>query len=320
MIWIIILGLILIVFIIIFICKVKSDKNKIKQLNQQLTEELKKWGTLQQEIVQFKLNNEELKENNIYLKNQLEAALQNNKNVEENLNSQYTALMENVAAAELRLEQVSKQVEERTNELNTVAATFKELDDKANEVRAQNVAAANELNSYKVELQQIIKELDDAKETNRSLTLNASKNKLNWFDFGLSNKEIKLIETIAEISGLYPELTKDMATIEWKKIWLPKFQDLANTANLAVRGIYRLVLKRDENISYVGQAVNIKERWYEHVKKMLGADTKGTEKLYNYRPEDFYWTVLETNTSDLNSAERYWIEYYCCKEIGLNKK
>lgn len=320
MIWIIILGLILIVFIIIFICKVKSDKNKIKQLNQQLTEELKKWGTLQQEIVQFKLNNEELKENNIYLKNQLEAALQNNKNVEENLNSQYTALMENVAAAELRLEQVSKQVEERTNELNTVAATFKELDDKANEVRAQNVAAANELNSYKVELQQIIKELDDAKETNRSLTLNASKNKLNWFDFGLSNKEIKLIETIAEISGLYPELTKDMATIEWKKIWLPKFQDLVNTANLAVRGIYRLVLKRDENISYVGQAVNIKERWYEHVKKMLGADTKGTEKLYNYRPEDFYWTVLETNTSDLNSAERYWIEYYCCKEIGLNKK
>lgn len=320
MIWIIILGLILIVFIIIFICKVKSDKNKIKQLNQQLTEELKKWGTLQQEIVQFKLNNEELKENNIYLKNQLEAALQNNKNVEENLNSQYTALMENVAAAELRLEQVSKQVEERTNELNTVAATFKELDDKANEVRAQNVAAANELNSYKVELQQIIKELDDAKETNRSLTLNASKNKLNWFDFGLSNKEIKLIETIAEISGLYPELTKDMATIEWKKIWLPKFQDLVNTANLAVRGIYRLVLKRDENISYVGQAVNIKERWYEHVKKMLGADIKGTEKLYNYRPEDFYWTVLETNTSDLNSAERYWIEYYCCKEIGLNKK
>ena len=160
------------------------------------------------------MNNEELKENNTYLKNQLEAALQNNKNAEENLNSRYTALIENVAAAELRLEQVNKQVEERTNELNTVAAAFKELDDKANEVRAQNVAAASELNSYKVELQQIIKELDDAKETNRSLTLNASKNKLNWFDFGLSNKEIKLIETIAEISGLYPELTKDMATIE----------------------------------------------------------------------------------------------------------
>ena len=223
-----------------------------------------------------------------YLKSQLEAALQNNQNAEEALSSRYTALTDSVAAAELRLGQLNKQVEERANELNTVAAAFKELDDKANEARAQNVAAASELNSYKIELQQIIKELDDAKETSRAALLKDYKNEENWFDFDLSNKEIKLVETIKEISSLYPELTKDLATIEWKKLWLPKFQDLANTNGLAVKGIYRLVLKDDENISYVGQAVNIKERWYEHAKKMIGADTKGTEKLYRYRPEDFY--------------------------------
>lgn len=223
-----------------------------------------------------------------YLKNQLEAALQNNQNAEEALSSRYTALTDSVAAAESRLEQLNKQVEERAKELNTVAAAFKELDDKANEARAQNVAAASELNSYKIELQQIIKELDDAKETSRVALLKDYKNEGNWFDFDLSNKEIKLVETIKEISSLYPELTKDLATIEWKKLWLPKFQDLVNTNGLAVRGIYRLVLKDDENISYVGQAVNIKERWYEHAKKMIGADTKGTEKLYRYRPEDFY--------------------------------
>ena len=165
-----------------------------------------------------------------------------------------------------------------------------------------------------------IKELDDAKETSRAALLKDYKNEGNWFDFDLSNKEIKLVETIKEISSLYPELTKDLATIEWKKLWLPKFQDLVNTNGLAVRGIYRLVLKDDENISYVGQAVNIKERWYEHAKKMIGADTKGTEKLYRYRPEDFYWTVLETGTNDLNTSEHYWIQYYCCKEVGLNKK
>lgn len=255
-----------------------------------------------------------------YLKNQLEAALQNNQNAEEVLSSRYTALTDSVAAAESRLEQLNKQVEERAKELNTVAAAFKELDDKANEARAQNVAAASELNDYKIELQQIIKELDDAKETSRAALLKDYKNEGNWFDFDLSNKEIKLVETIKEISSLYPELTKDLATIEWKKLWLPKFQDLVNTNGLAVRGIYRLVLKDDENISYVGQAVNIKERWYEHAKKMIGADTKGTEKLYRYRPEDFYWTVLETGTNDLNASEHYWIQYYCCKEVGLNKK
>ena len=263
---------------------------------------------------------QELTDERDYLKNQLEVALNNNQNAEEALSSRYNTLTDSVAAAELRLEQLNKQVEERANELNTVAAAFKELDDKANEARAQNVAAASELNSYKIELQQIIKELDDAKETSRAALLKDYKNEENWFDFDLSNKEIKLVETIKEISSLYPELTKDLATIEWKKLWLPKFQDLVNANGLAVKGIYRLVLKDDENISYVGQAVNIKERWYEHAKKMIGADTKGTEKLYRYRPEDFYWTVLETGTNDLNTSEHYWIQYYCCKEVGLNKK
>lgn len=74
---------------------------------------------------------------------------------------------------------------------------------------------------------------------------------------------------------------------------------------LNVRGIYRLVLKSDENISYVGQATNIGSRWREHIKKMVGADSKGSEKLYQYRPEDFYWTVVERNSENLNQAEHY---------------
>lgn len=32
---------------------------------------------------------------------------------------------------------------------------------------------------------------------------------------------------------------------------------------------------------------------------------KGTERLYQYRPEDFFWGVLERDSKDLNSAENY---------------
>ena len=35
---------------------------------------------------------------------------------------------------------------------------------------------------------------------------------------------------------------------------------MANEHDLAHAGIYRLVLKEDENVCYVGQAVNIKDR------------------------------------------------------------
>lgn len=121
----------------------------------------------------------------------------------------------------------------------------------------------------------------------------------------------------------YPDLKTDIAAIEWKKIWLPKLQTMCSIYGLdGLRGVYRLVLKRDEKVCYVGQAVNIKDRWYQHVKKMIGVDTKGNEKLYDgYRPDDFWWSVIESGKDlKLNEKERFWIEYYCCKEIGLNKK
>lgn len=54
---------------------------------------------------------------------------------------------------------------------------------------------------------------------------------------------------------------------------------------------------------------------------MLGVDGKGNEKLYKYQPQDFYWTILETAEKEyLDEKEHYWINYYACKEIGLNKK
>lgn len=275
---------------------------------------------LQDEYCRIKSTNETLNErnNNLqqscnYVKQQLNVALTNNDNT-------VTELGLTLSAAKSRVEELNAQIADRTRDLNEMAAQLKKLHDETTEVNAQNFAAATQVQGYKDELEHLIKELADAKEIKRGVLLEENGDKEGRVDFELDNKEHKLIATIAEISALYPELTKDLATIEWKKIWLPKLQDAANANGLGVRGIYRLVLKEDENVCYVGQAVNIKERWYDHVKKMIGADTKGNEKLYKYRPEDFYWTVLEKGVADLNAAEKYWIEFYCCKEVGLNKK
>lgn len=102
-----------------------------------------------------------------------------------------------------------------------LAAAYQDTLQKVEELRTQNVAAANtntELqNEYyrlKDEYSEIVKFLSNAKEQQRSVILNAAKNEDNFFSFELSNKEITLIKTIAEIASLYPELTKDLATIE----------------------------------------------------------------------------------------------------------
>ena len=63
-------------------------------------------------------------------------------------------------------------------------------------------------------------------------------------------------------------------------------QSLCKAMNADVRGIYRLVSRADSRVCYIGQAVNIKERWYQHVKKMIGVTGRGNEKLYEYRPNE----------------------------------
>lgn len=142
----------------------------------------------------------------------------------------------------------------------------------------------------------------------------------NW-DSRLNEKEKHIIELIRQLEEEYPELKEELATIEWKKIWMPILQD-EGSASLNISGIYMLVMKDDNNCVYIGQATNIKDRWYTHIKKMLGVTATGKEKLYRYKPEEFIWTVLEKvdNKEYLDNAEKYWIGYFAAKDRGLNKK
>ena len=87
----------------------------------------------------------------------------------------------------------------------------------------------------------------------------------------------------------YFELASDLSGIEWKRVWLPKIQELCGREGLDGKmGIYRLSVKGDEGKCYIGQAVNVKERWYTHIKKMVGVDGKGSERVYEYRPNEVW--------------------------------
>lgn len=178
----------------------------------------------------------------------------------------------------------------------------------------------NAIETLKPRLESLKEDLRILQERKREALLREKEVENDLWELDINNREKELIEILKRIKIDYPDLNTELSTIEWRKIWLPKLQDLCNEYGVAVRGIYRLVLKEDNKVCYVGQAVNIQQRWYEHVKKMVGVDSKGGEKLYKYRPEDFYWSVIERDCKDLNESERYWIEFYGCKEIGLNRK
>lgn len=137
------------------------------------------------------------------------------------------------------------------------------------------------------------------------------------------NKEKHVVEIIRELKETYPELEEALGQVEWKKIWLPKMQKMCKEIGAERSGIY-VLRAEDANgrvYSYSGQAVNIKDRWYQHGRKMVGAAKKGNEELYNagFNIEDFWWDIAtqeeEIGVAGLDERERQYIEL-----SNLNKK
>lgn len=149
--------------------------------------------------------------------------------------------------------------------------------------------------------------------------------------FRLTGSQEKLLGLLDEVVGLYPELREALMTVAWKKVWLPEIQRITRSLGVdgAVSGIYRLSWVKDEKVCYIGQAVKISERWYTHIKKMIGVEAKGNERLYAAinRPDEVAWEVVEVwdgkgedRSKWLNEREEWWIETMGAREIGWNKK
>ena len=136
--------------------------------------------------------------------------------------------------------------------------------------------------------------------------------------------DIDLTNTLEGLRSAYPILSDALATLEWTKVWQTKFQ--AMTTDLLkqdVCGIYRIfTIENGETHSYVGQARKIRDRWSQHIKKMLGVEKIDNNKFYSaVKPWNAHFEIIEECAEiDLNTKEHYWIEYYNAIENGYNTR
>lgn len=231
----------------------------------------------------------------------------------EKLNNLYKVENDKINNCRIQLEQMEKEVEDKTNRLKLL--TSDEL----------------VLNSKMAELGRLIEEQKSLYEN--SVIAVAQKELENSKGIiELSDNDKKVLSLINDIIMNYPSMSEDLRRIAWSKIWLPKMQEVASGAN-GVSGIYKLSVVGNEACCYVGQATDIKVRWYQHAKKMVGIEKSGNERLYckvGNSPSAVRWEIIDVVPEDINKVdqgkwlnehERYWIDFYgCCTEIGLNKK
>lgn len=107
----------------------------------------------------------------------------------------------------------------------------------------------------------------------------------------------------------------------------PEIERLVRDQGVAgVSGIYRIWKKEGEReLSYIGQAVDVGERWKTHAKRAWGVDNTGRIKLYQAMMESgvelWNWELVEAcDAGLLSEREKYWGSYYSVKEVGLNNK
>lgn len=91
-------------------------------------------------------------------------------------------------------------------------------------------------------------------------------------------------------------------------------------------GIYKIQCTKKSNRNngiYIGQSVNIYERWYNHKNELKKNShyNKHFQRVWNkYGESGFTFEIIEKcNRKELNKKEIYWIEFYNSYTNGLNQ-
>ena len=180
------------------------------------------------------------------------------------------------------------------------------------------------------ELNKISQELVEAKSKQNAIVeankrAEEVKQKEQFYKLNLSEIDIEEIKKLRSIIP-YLRSAEPINKVIWKVYYEKSYTDLiGRVIGQGIHtGIYKITNIENQKC-YIGQAVNIADRWKQHIKRGVGAEAPTRNKLYpamyELGPEQFTFEILEEcDKSLLDSREDYWQEFYQAKEFGYSIK
>lgn len=318
-----------IILCLYFVPKVK----KINTINKEIQEENEKQLIYNQQLVEYKNElqiavDEEKKNLNL-----LEIEVDKKHLEIGNLNQLKKQAEE---SAEIFYEQNVKLVEERFEKAleNKSAEYQKATNDyiqEYNQVLSEcSLSFQKEMEEKTIErkkLQKILEELQSkvaaAVEVNRRQE--EDKNKLDFYKLIIEPDDLEEIQKLREI---LKELKnpEPLNKVIWKVYYEKPYTDLVGrvVGDKIKTGIYKITNIKNQ-MCYVGQTANFAERFKQHIKRGLGADTPTKNKLYPammaFGVENFTFEIIEEcSREDLNEREQFWQNFYQAKSFGYSIK
>ena len=164
---------------------------------------------------------------------------------------------------------------------------------------------------------------DAAVEANKRIELDRQKK--DFYRLQLSDIDIEEIQRIKSIEP-YLRKKEPLNKVVWKVYYEKPYTDLIGRVVGQGRktGIYKIT-NIENGMCYVGQAVDIAERWKQHIKRGIGADPPTQNKLYPAMlaigVENFTFEIIEQcDGNKLNEREDYWQNFYHAKDFGYSIK
>lgn len=147
-------------------------------------------------------------------------------------------------------------------------------------------------------------------------------------DFYRLQVDPSTLDDIRKLRDVMKELKRPevLGKLIWKVYYERPYTDLCGRLfSKPVMGIY-LITNLENDMCYVGQAVNVQDRWRQHIKRALGAETPTQNKLYpamaQFGVENFTFQLIEevSDRFKLDEREDYWQDFYRAKEFGYSIK
>ena len=253
--------------------------------------------------------------NEVIEKNKLAEAY--NKNLLEET-QKLTSILENQKQALKSYETIEKEeIEKELDEFYEERLAAKSQDFTLAVAELETTVAA-----HKAELQKL-EELQKAYLEDK-LREEKKQSQLDFYKMNLTETQINDVKAISQLYSLL--FNKEaLDKLIWEVYYKPEYNKMiarifgVNTSNRC--GIYKITNTITDK-SYIGQSVNISDRWKSHIRNGI-AYTPSNNKLYSdmqkYKPENYTFEVLEeVPRESLDEREKYWINFYKTNTWGLN--
>ena len=285
-------------------------------------------------LIGFSIKKDKLKSLNSLKKELNEVIINYNNKVKElqNLDSEIKTLTIQLEEKEKFNSTLYKVKEEEVERLinKEKEGRLKELERDLEEWTISAQESATETSNYlQEEVSQLQKEISEYKNKQQAINNDILRQKeleeqTDFYRIQLSDKDkndIKYLFSIEDNINNKQLLYK----LIWSEFLLKPFNAMVNRVTEGKERkncIYKITNLATQEI-YIGKTRGvISKRWTEHVKTSLGIGSVSRTLLHTalrkYLWDNFSFEILEYDVKDLNSREKFWIDFYQSNTCGMN--